>query len=1016
MLQFNGQYKAKNDALAKSPVYVARIVWSGGNAGAEGVNDIYFSTCDVNDITGFAYPARWFPFLKANSIGSLSQTVDPINGVSSIGSLDVTITDHNGMVSDIIKAADAAGHGLRRQRCTIYMLFKGMAWADRVTVRTMQVNDLRLTRLNEYRLTAADVQRQLQKTVFNPYTTSLTAAITTTGAITPGVVDARKFIATTQQTYGSCGFIKIDEEIMRWTVNTGTVLTVAAADRGLFGSVAATHGNGAKVSEIIVLQENPITMALKVMQSTGTGANGAWDVYPARWGCGMDSDNDVDVAEWLEVGKLLVGLSGTPAASDGVQFEFVFADGIEAKEFIEDQILKILGAFGFVHGDGRYGIRAYSDLSNAAKENASFVADQNSVVKWGDLTYNYNDLCNQIWIEYDEAVKLSGNYIRNAIFIDTTSIKKWGEAKQLKYSAPGIIPTSAFAGQLYQRFQRIGARYSRPPMQIELTMMPKYHGIELGDIGRGTLPIRDLLTGAALDRAFEVISTQLKTDTGEIVIKCLAQPERAQFWFGGVGEVSSVTISPAAASVVTGQTQQLAARAFDGDGNQVPLPAIAWIASGNITVDAAGLVTAGAVGSGQVFAVVGSKQSNIAAITVIAAANTNTVASVVVSPSTVTLEAPQTQLLTAQALDVAGNQVQGKTFNWASSNPAVATVPAGPSASATVTAVANGSTNLTAQETGSLVTSANVPVTVATPETPPYTPPLLLDSAYQIGTQITAHGPVGGPHVIPNGYNFPAGDYWYDGDVSLATGTTCTINGTVKIFSLGVITVNGTIDGAGRGTEGATSATSPSLYTGHAGEFRGFVGNGGTGGRFYLVDIANPSLGNRLGGEGAAALYSSPPLISLTPTSLSDKSWVGVAGLPTVLSGSQSGSGGTSYVNTGDGGAAGAGLLLMARGIYINNGVINLSGVGGQNGVFVTGVGWIEHVGGGGGGGGGTFVSLAEANSDGLPTEVVLTSRINISGGAGGLPGGGYALPGSPGGRGAIYHGAIPSPQPLTAS
>lgn len=983
MLTLNNNFKANNDALAKWPVYVAEIFFNSGNAGTDGVNDIYFATCDVNDITGFSYPARWFPFLKADSIGSMSQTVDPINGVSSIGNLDVTITDYNGMVSDIIKAADAAGHGLRRQRISIFMLYKGMAWADRVCVRTMQINDLRLTALNEYKLTAADVQRQLQKTVFNPYATTLSAAIIGTGAITPSVVDARNFIATTQQTYGACGFIKIDDEIMRWNAKTDTGFTIGAPDRGMFGTTAAVHSNGAKVSEIIVLQENPITMALKVMQSTGTGSNGTWDVYPTRWGCGMDSTNDVDLAEWLEVGKLLAGLATTPAASDGVQFEFVFDQGIEAKKFIEDQLLKILGAFGFVHGDGRYGIRAYSDLSNAAKENASVTADQNSVVKWGDLTYNYNDLTNQVWIEYDEAVKLSGKYIRSAVFIDTVSIKKWGEARQLKYQASGVIPTSAFASQLYQRFQRILARYSRPPMQIELTLLPKFHTVEIGDIVRITLPIRDLFTGYSIDRAFEIISTQLQVKTGEIVIKCIAQPERATFWFGGVGEVYSVTVSPAIASVVTGQTQQLTARAFDGSGNQVPVPAISWVATGNVTVDANGLVTAASAGSGSVTAVVGSKQSNASVITVIASANTNAVASVAVSPSTITMESGQTQQLTAQALDITGAQVNGKVFNWASSNPAAVTVPAGPSASAVATAVANGSANITAQESVSLITSPNVVTTIATPQTPDYTPPALADSAYQIGTQITAHGPIGGPHVIPNGYNFASGDYWYDGDVSLATGTTCTINGTVRIFSLGVVTINGLVDGAGRGVVGASgiSASYPYRADGMPGSIKGFCGNGGNGGGFLWGAVsgipsgATPQL-------GAVALYANQPILNITGT-LSGGSLVNLTGLPTTLYGSQSAGGGSwtdGAASTSQGGASGAGLLFMARGIYISNGHINLSGL---IGAIRPAIPYVR-LGGSGGGGGGSFIALGEKNTNGLPNISINPSAINTSGGLAG--------------------------------
>lgn len=971
MLTLNNNFKANNDALAKWPVYVAEIFFNRGNAGTDGVNDIYFATCDVNEITGFAYADRWFPFLKADSIGSMSQTVDPINGVSSIGNLNVTITDYHGMVSDIIKAADAAGHGLRRQRISIFMLYRGMDWADRVCVRTMQVNDLKLSALNEYKLTAADVQRQMQKTVFNPYATAATMAVTGTGAMTLTVVDARNFTATAQQTYGTSGFIKMNEEIMRWTAKTDTSFTIGAGDRGLFGSTATTHADGDKVGEIVVLRENPITMALKVMQSTGDGSNGTWDTYPARWGCGMDSANDVYLDEWLEIGKLLTGLADSPAASEGTQFEFVFDKGVEAKKFIEDQILKILGAFGFVHGDGRYGIRAYSDLSNAAKENAALTADQNSVIKWGDLSYNYNDLANQVWIEYDEAIKLSGKFIRNTVFIDEVSVRKWGEARQLKYSASGIIPTSTFASQLYQRFQRIIARYSRPPMQIELTLLPKFHTMEIGDIVRITLNIRDLFTGATLDRAFEVISTHLKVDTGEIVIKCLAQPEAATFWFGGVGEVYSVTISPASSSAVSGATQQLTARSFDGLGNQVPTPAISWIVSGNVTVDSNGLVTAGAVGSGTVVAVVGSKQSNVATITVTAAPNVSAVARVSVSPSTVTLSATQTQQITAQALDITGAQVNGKVFNWASSNVAVATVPAGPSASVIVTAVANGSANITAQESMSLITSAVVPVTVATPSTPDFTPPLLLDSAYQIGTQITAHGPIGGPHVIPNGYSFASGDYWYDGDVSLAISTTCTINGTVRLFSTGVITINGTIDGTLRGTSHSTSGASNVGANGTA----CFVGKAGTGG-----SLTRGGVGMRAG-DGAAPLFNSQPTLTFSATSISGGSWVGVSGLPSNLQGGSSGCGviydpnaiPLSYTSQY---AGGAGLLLMARGIYITAGTVDLRGY-----PFTSpGVGDRRQAH-RGGSGGGSFVALAERNIYGLPVMTVGPNQVLTVGG-----------------------------------
>ena len=999
MLSLNLNLKIKNDALAKWPVYVAEIFWNNGNSGADGTNDIYFSTCDVNEITDFGYPERWFPFLKADSIGSMSQTVDPINGVSSIGSLDIAITDYHGMVSDIIKAADVAGHGLRRQRISIYMLYRGMSWTDKGSpIRTMQVNDLRLGSLNEYKISAADVQRQMQKTVFNPSTTTTTGTVAASGAVTVNVNDARKFSLGSSVTYGASGFIKIGDEIMRWDSRTDNSFNIPITGRGVLATAAAAHTLGDTVDEIFYLNENPITLALKIIESSGSaGANGAHDVWPAEWGCNMQVGMDIDQAGWFSVGELLSGLSTSHLASDGIQFEFVLDKGVEAKKFIEDNILKILGGYGFVRGDGQYSVRAYGDLSNAAKENAVVTLDRNAVVKWSDLSYNYNDLANQVLLEYDENPKLSGKFIRKTLFIDPVSIKKWGEAKQLKYQASGIMPTSLSTSQLYQRFQRVGSRYSRPPMQIQLTLLPRYHMLEIGDIARVSLPVRDLFTGAQLDRAFEIISTQLKVSTGEVVVNCLAQPERAAFWFGGVGEIYSVTISPAIGNIQTGTTQQMVVRAFDGMGLQIPVPAITWHSTGNITIDANGLLTAGAVGSGTVYAVVGDKVSNIATISVTASANTNAVASVVVMPTSVRIKAGATQQMIAVAYDINGAMVNGVTFNWASSNTGVATLPAGSGVAKVLTAVANGISNITATETSSSIVSPVSAATVATPETPSYTPPVYADSAFQIGTKITTMGAVGGPHTIPDGYVFEAGDYWFDGDVNLPTGSTCYINLHVRIFSLGTITINGTIDGRGRG--GVLYRHSRLAWE------IGFVGRGGNSGCAAAVGEQGYALG---------AQYGSMPVITVTPTAINGSGQVtAISGLPEYTYGNNLGLAG-SCGGRGRGWAfgtvppteyqgylanGGSGLLLMARGIYITSGLIDLRG---GDGFSPTGDMNVTYTGGaGGGGGGGSFVALAQANASGLPVMSINATRINLSGGLGGL-GTAYipvvGLPGTPGG------------------
>ena len=1006
MQTFPVAYATINNEHAHEPVFVFEVLWAGGLHGTEGTNDIYFGTTDIANIINFTYPARYYPFLDADSISSISHKVDPISGVSTIGGLTVKIQDYQNVVSDIIQAADTAGHGLRRQRVEVYMLFKGMDWADKIKIRTMQIQDLRLSKHGEYTLTCSDIQRNLQKTIFNPFKAIISANIAAAGAIAVVVPDNSVFSTVVNQSHGTAGFVKVNDEIMKWTSKTGTTdLNVPAAGRGMFGTAAAAHTAGDDMQEIIVLRENLITMALKVMESSGSaGAMGTYDAYPAHWGCSLDSTQEIDEAGWLTLGKALAGLADTPLVSDGYQFEFVFDKGIEAKKFIEGDILKVLGGFGFVTGGGLYSARPYSDLANADKSNASLHITENNADKWGELRYDYSAMANELWLDYVESPKLSGKYIRTAIFNDEVSKKKWGNAKQLRYQVRGAIGTAAYITAMYQRFQRVMARFSRPPLRIQIDLLPREHGVEIGDIVRVTLPVHDLLTGADLDRAFEILSVDLKPKSGMVSIECIAQPENASFWFNGVGDVASVTVSPATASIANGATQQMVARAYDANGNQVVWPFIVWTASGDITVNATGLVTATGVGSGQVYATVGGVNSNTATINVTAVAGAGTVASVTVSPAAIDLEVADTQVVVAQCFDSSGVEINGRTFTWASDS-ANATVPAGPSVSATVTAVSNGTANITATETVSAIASPDVVTTVAALPPAEYTPPLIADAVYQVGTQIVAHGPAGGPHVIPNGYNFASGDWWYDGDVSLPAGNTCTINGNVRIFAriaagVGAITIEGTVNGKGRGLAGGAAPGITRIVNifggyiwgvadGLVGAGNGLIGRGGAGG-------TNHALGYWFNYPAVGGNVTDPAgfTVQVIPTTEVAGTWTVVAGLPTNLQGSGGGSGGNIQYPYGvgalggAGGKGGAGLALIARGVFVHgSGLIDLRGNDGAQG---TPAGARPAQCGGAGGGGGTFVGLAERTTNGLTNMVIDANRVLSDGGNGALSTGWY--------------------------
>jgi uncharacterized protein YjdB len=168
--------------------------------------------------------------------------------------------------------------------------------------------------------------------------------------------------------------------------------------------------------------------------------------------------------------------------------------------------------------------------------------------------------------------------------------------------------------------------------------------------------------------------------------------------------VASIAVSPAAASVTTGQTVQLTATPKDANGNPLTGRTVTW-ATSNVTVATVsgnGLVAGGAAGTATITAS-SEGQNGTAAITVTLAP----VASVVVSPAAVSITVGRTAQLTATPKDANGNSLTGRVVTWASSAPGVATV----SASGLVTGVAAGTATLTATSEGK---SGTATVTVTT--------------------------------------------------------------------------------------------------------------------------------------------------------------------------------------------------------------------------------------------------------------------------------------------------------------
>jgi len=164
---------------------------------------------------------------------------------------------------------------------------------------------------------------------------------------------------------------------------------------------------------------------------------------------------------------------------------------------------------------------------------------------------------------------------------------------------------------------------------------------------------------------------------------------------------TTVTVSPASASVTVGATSVLQATVKDQNGNLMTGQTVTWSTNNPAaaTVNSSGVVTGVAAGSATITAT-SSGKTGTSSITVTAVAPV--VTTVTVAPTSASLVVGATTTLQATVKDQNGNVMTGQTVTWTTNNAAAATL----SSSGVVTGVAAGSATITATSSGKIGTSS----------------------------------------------------------------------------------------------------------------------------------------------------------------------------------------------------------------------------------------------------------------------------------------------------------------------
>ena len=169
--------------------------------------------------------------------------------------------------------------------------------------------------------------------------------------------------------------------------------------------------------------------------------------------------------------------------------------------------------------------------------------------------------------------------------------------------------------------------------------------------------------------------------------------------------VATIDLSPTTATVRAGATVAFTAQPRDAGGGIVSGGILSWSSSNKTvaTVSASGVVSALSAGSALI-AVSAQGKSATSTVTV----TPREVASVVVTPPTLSMRVGLTTPLQVQTLDADGASLSGRVVTWQSSNSAVATV----SSQGSVTALAVGAATISATSEGR---TGQVAITVTLP-------------------------------------------------------------------------------------------------------------------------------------------------------------------------------------------------------------------------------------------------------------------------------------------------------------
>jgi len=545
MRQDTPAFALHNEAESKEPRHVISIEFD--------VESIYLTSHPgISGIPGVVIDN------VLQSPSSISQKIVPDEGRTEIGSFSFKLIDLNSQFTQAIQARLADYMGLRDHRVRFYVGYvnpgrmgdggfgtgtygssgygqgavEAIPDASFDEFQLFQTQDITSVKFNGgvYSIACADITREARQDIFEPKRTTLRDSITASSTTIPVYV-TRDFTpiwhgaSFSDAPNSFVGYLMIENEIIRYTAKTDDSFT--GCTRGVFNTKAVPHTVDAaiaadqrtKIEEMIYLELPAPLLAYAVLTGILKYPFGEYGL-PDHWNLGIHPDL-VRLSDFMGIGPDL-----WDPTNDALGFIPAFQElsKTDGKKFLETEVYQLIGCYSHVYYDGQLGLKR---MNPVLIDSAGIVElNETNVVSWSDLDHDYKRVFNTIRVDWN----WNGNeFTRTTLFIDAQSIATHGEApvKNLKFK--GLRGWRHSDAVIRGQISTFRDRYTSPPQNLTMTVMPSLNRLEVGDIVRVKLNnVRDFAGNVVpLNRAFEIQRKQEDYSTGNVTLDLFGSTGRA---------------------------------------------------------------------------------------------------------------------------------------------------------------------------------------------------------------------------------------------------------------------------------------------------------------------------------------------------------------------------------------------------------------------------------------------------------------------------------------------------------